>query len=165
MRFSAFMPAIYKLREDTYEDLFDLIALHSSLVDHALVYAINQKLTSKFKRRRKDLDLSEEIKIPVFEWKDDINDRYWTFFPNKGTGRNEVSRNDLFKEEPSYSTIYMLDQYREVDYFIKIEQNSYLGDSRSKHENTVTSLLAISKVVTAYTINIQKLKAKNNLIF
>jgi len=78
------MAAVHKLTEDFYDHSFDLIALHSSLEDHALAYALNLAMKSGFRRRRVDLDISGKITIPIFEWKDDLNDRYWTLFTNKG---------------------------------------------------------------------------------
>ncbi|WP_373518785.1 IPExxxVDY family protein [Pricia sp.] len=159
------MAAVHKLTEDLYEDSFDLIALHSSLEDFALAYALNLTLRSNFKRRRRDLDISGGITIPIFEWKDDLNDRYWTFFTNKGISQEIMAKNGLFKEEPSYRNHHLLLEYREVDYFLKIEQDGSDRYRRAENEKTIAKLLTISKVVTAYTVETQKLKSKNNLIF
>ncbi len=159
------MAAVHKLTEDLYEDSFDLIALHSSLEDFALGYALNLTLKSNFKRRRKDLDISDRTKIPIFEWKDDLNDRYWTFFSNKGVTQDIVAKSGLFQEELSYRNHHILSEYREVDYFLKIEQDGSNSSRQAENENTIAKLLTISKVVTAYTMETQKLKSKNNLIF
>lgn len=165
--FAVFTPmaAVHKLTEDLYEDSFDLIALHSSLEDFALAYALNLALKSNFKRRLRDLDISGRIAIPIFEWKDDLNDRYLTLFTNKGVGQDMVAKNGLFKEEPSYRNHHILLEYREVDYFLKIEQDGSDSYLQAENENTVAKLLTISKVITAYTVKTQKLKSKNNLIF
>lgn len=159
------MAAVHKLTEDFYEDSFDLIALHSSLEDYALAYALNHTLKSNFKRRRRDLDISDQIAIPIFEWKDDLNDRYWTLFTNKGVGQEMRVENGLFKEEPSYRNHHLLVEYREVDYFLKIEQDGSDSYRQVENENTITALLTIPKVITAYAVETQKLKSKNNLIF
>ena len=71
------MVSVHKISTDFYEDSFDLIAIHSSLEGYALAYALNLRLKSDFRRCKKDLDISAQIKIPIFEWKDDINDRYF----------------------------------------------------------------------------------------
>ncbi len=159
------MAAVHKLTEDLYEDSFDLIALHSSLEDYALAYALNLTLKSNFKRRRGDLDISGQITIPIFEWKDDLNDRYWTFFTNKRVGQDIAAKNGLFKEEPSFRNHHLIAEYREVDYFLKIEQDDSDSYRQAENENTIAKLLTISKVITAYTVETQKLKSKNNLIF
>ncbi len=159
------MAAVHKLTEDLYEDSFNLIALHSSLEDFALGYALNLALKSNFKRRQRDLDISGRTKIPIFEWKDDLNDRYWTFFTNKGVTLDIVAKNGLFMEEPSYRYYHILSEYREVDYFLKIEQDGSDSYRQTENENTIAKLLTIPKVITAYIVETQKLKSKNNLIF
>ncbi len=165
--FAVFTPmaAVHRLTEDLYEDSFDLIALHTSLEGYALGYALNLVLKSNFKRRRRDLDISDRVTIPIFEWKDDLHDRYWTFFTNKGVSRDIVVENGLFREEPSYRNHHMLLEYREVDYFLKIEQDGSDSFRQAENEKITTRLLTISKVITAYTVETQKLKSKNNLIF
>lgn len=159
------MVAIHKISVDFYEDSFDLIAVHSSLEDYAMAYALNLCLKSDFKRCQKDLDISAQITIPVFEWKDDLNDRYWTFFANNGLKEDTLVRTDLFKNEPSYTTFNMVPEYRDVDYFIKIEQDDSDGYRNGEMENLIKSLLTVPKIITAYTIETNKLKSKNNLIF
>lgn len=159
------MVAIHKISTEFYEDSFDLIALHSSLEDYAMAYALNLCLKSDFKRRQKDLDISAHITIPIFEWKDDINDRYWALFTNNGLKEDTSVRSDLFKNETSYSTFNIVPEYRDVDYFIKIEQDDSDSYWNGEIENLIKELLAIPKIVTAYTIETDKLKSKNNLIF
>ncbi len=74
--------AVHKITADFYEDSYALIALHSSMEDYAMVYALNLFLKSNFKRSSEDLDISEHISFPIFEWKDDANDRFWTLITN-----------------------------------------------------------------------------------
>ncbi|PKA98196.1 hypothetical protein B0O79_1879 [Flavobacteriaceae bacterium MAR_2009_75] len=154
------MVAIHKISTDFYEDSFDLIALHSSLEDYAMAYALNLCLKSNFRRRRKDLDLSANVAVPIFEWQDDFNDRYWTFFPNNTIREDTSSRSDLFRNEPAFSTFTVVSEYRDVDYFIKIEQ-----DDHDNTEELLKMLLAVPRIVTAYHIDTDKLKSKNNLIY
>ena len=78
------MVAVHRLSADIYEADFDLIALHSQLKDYALAYALNLYLKTGFQRRRKDLEISNHFTLPIFEWKDDIKERYWTFFASGG---------------------------------------------------------------------------------
>jgi len=59
----------------------------------------------------------------------------------------------------------LITEYREVDYFLKIEQDGSDSERQAENENIISKLLAISKVITAYTVETQKLKSKNNLIF
>ncbi len=154
------MVAVHKITGDFYEDTFRLIALHSSLEDYAMGYAINQCLKSNFKRAQTDLDLSEQGFFPYFEWKDEINDRFWTLIVNCSINEVRYKGIDLFKDEPSYTSYYLVPEYKEADYFLKIE-----ADETLKTQTIIKSLFEIPKVMTAYELQVDKLKSKNNLIF
>ena len=154
------MAAVHKIIGDFYEDSFTLIALHSSLEDYAMVYAINMYLKSSFKRTSKDLEISEHLSFPLFEWQDEQNDRYWTLMTNTSTIKENLVREDLFQNEPSFTKHHLVPEYKEVDYFIKIEHDDDLIDT-----SLVKTLLTIPKMITAYAVDADKLKSKNNLIF
>ncbi|MGS0525865.1 IPExxxVDY family protein [Zobellia nedashkovskayae] len=154
------MVAVHKITNDFYEDSFDLVALHSSLEDYSIAYALNLHLKSSFKRSNEDLDLSGHITVPIFEWKDDINDRYWTLFTNNGLVEDTANQKGLFKDEPSFTAFHMVPEHRDVDYFLKIEQDGFINI-----ENLVRTLQNIPNIITAYAIETDKLKSKNNLIF
>ncbi|NKI26535.1 hypothetical protein SAMN04487911_10499 [Arenibacter nanhaiticus] len=154
------MAAIYKISEDFYEDTFTLIALHSSLEDYALVYALNRCLKSNLKRTKFDLEIAKSGYFPIFEWRDQVNDRYYTLISNIGIKEQELVMGDLFQSQPSYSTPVLIPEYREVDYFFKVEH-----DEPDAEEVIFKSVLSIPRVITAYSLDANKLKSKNNLIF
>ncbi|WP_411029186.1 IPExxxVDY family protein [Spongiimicrobium sp. 3-5] len=154
------MAVVHKISKDFYDDSFKLIALHSSLEDYAAAYAINKYLKSSLQRPRMDLDISENVSFPFFEWKDLINDKYWTLITNTSMGESDLDQNGLFRDETSYTVHYLVSEYKEVDYFLKIEQ-----DDLDVTEDLVKSLLAIPEMITAYTIETNTLKSKQNLIF
>lgn len=150
----------HKISDDFYGELYTFIALRSNLEDHSLVFAINGYLKSNFIRSRKDLELSGNFSLPVFEWKDLINDRYWTLIPNKCQKIELLGDGGLFGEEPSYTTLYVVPEHKEVDYILKLEQ-----EDNDLEEELVKKLFKIPKIVTAYILDPSKLKHKNNLIF
>lgn len=152
--------AVHKITDDFYKDSFTLVALHSSMEDFAIVYTINSCLKSKFQRSSEDLDLSEQVSFPIFEWKDDSTESYWTLISNKSQSQEKSAGNDLFENEPSFSKQYLLPEYKEVDYLLKIEH-----DDLTLEEDTLKQLLTISNIITAYILNADHLKSKNNLIF
>ncbi len=154
------MVALHKMSLDFYEDSFVLIALHCSLEDHSLAYLINSHLKCSFKRRKQNLIFSETISLPVFEWKDTVNDRYWTMIQNHIQLEERSNNVGFFKDTPSLTTTYLLPEYKNVDYFLKLEQEDLESEPM-----ILKSLLAIPKIVTAYTIKTNTLKYKNNLIF
>ena len=152
--------AIHKITDDFYEDSFTLVALHSSMEDYAMVYALNLCLKSSFKRAAKDLDLSEDISFPIFEWRDERNDSYWTLITNNSIQEESLVGSDLFANEPSYTKHHLVPEYRDADYLLKIEH-----DDDSLEEHTVRQLQAVPKIITAYVLDLDHLKSKNNLIF
>ena len=154
------MMAIHKITDDFYEDSFTLLALQSSMEDYAIVYALNLCLKSNFKRASKDLDLSEDISFPIFEWRDEQNDSYWTLITNTSIQEESLVGSDLFANEPSYTKNHLVPEYKDADYLLKIEH-----DDDSIEERTVKQLQTIPKIITAYILEVDNLKSKNNLIF
>ena len=98
--------------------------------------------------------------FPVFEWKDKINDRYWTLIINNNVREEHLNRQDLFQNEISHTVGHLIPEYKELDYFLKVEQ----GDECLEYDITKT-LLTIPNIVTAYIVNTEQLKSKHNLIF
>ena len=154
------MTAIHRISDDFYEDSFALIAVHSSLEDYAIAYVLNQCLKSKLSRSRNDLDISENRSFPIFEWKDVVNDAYWTLIINTSIKKDQTNEASLFRDEVSYTRHHLVPEYKDVDYFLKIEQ-----DEITFEQDIVKSILTIPQIVTAYMVETNKLKSKNNLIF
>jgi len=154
------MVATHKMSLDFYEDSFALIALHCSLEDFTLAYTINKHLKCNFKRRKQNLVFSDALSLPIFEWKDSINNRYWTLVPNSGKAQQNNVDNGFFTDTPSFTKKHLIPEYKNVDYFIKLEQ-----EDLESEDDVLKSILAIPKIITAYTLNTDTLKSKNNLIF
>jgi hypothetical protein len=154
------MAAIHKISEDFYEETFTLIALHSSIEDFMLVYALNSCLKTNLKRSVSDLDLSQGGSFPIFDWRDEVNDRYYTFVSNNDVKEEVLSVANLFQDQPTLTKYHLVPEYRDVDYFLKIEH-----DELDVEENILKSVLTIPKIITAYLVDASKLKSKNNLIF
>ena len=150
----------YRLSEDLYVGDFVLVALHSSLDDHALVYALNRYLSLRLKRTVEDLELQGTGSFPIFEWKDHINDRNWTLIANYNQQEEELNRPDLFQNEISHTVHHVIPENKEVDFFLKIEQGE-----ESLEDDVIRIILTIPNIVTAYIVEIEKLKSKHNLIF
>lgn len=157
--FCAYMAAVHKILTDFYEDSFSLLALHSSLDDYAVVYALNLCLKSNFKRTAKDLELFDKVSFPIFEWKDVKKDRFLTLITNKGTKEQTNVLGNLFENQPSFARFQVVPEYKDADYLLKIEHDDNL------EENLIRSLMAIPKIVTVYAIEIENIKSRTNLIF
>lgn len=154
------MATTHRILDDLLEESFSLFAIHSTLEDYAVVYALNQYLKARFQRLRTDLDIDRGISFPIFEWRDVINDRCWTLISNYCRKAEAGKTNELFINEPSFTTYHLIPEYRDVDYFLKME-----GEPEEDVDTILKSLTRIPKLITAYAIDTNKLKSKKNLIF
>lgn len=154
------MVATHKMSLDFYEDSFALIAVHCSLEDFTLAYTINKYLKCSFKRRKQNLVFSNTLSLPVFEWKDTMNDRYWTLMPNSGHAEEANDNSGFFADVTSLTKKHLIPEYKNVDYFIKLEQ-----EDLESEDDILKSIISIPKIITAYTVDADALKSKNNLIF
>jgi len=152
--------AVHKIIDDFYEDSFTLLAIHSSMEDYAIVYALNLCLKGNFKRSAEDLDISDHISFPIFEWKDKANENYWTLITNNSLQEDNLVRSDLFENEPSFTKHHLVPEHKEADFLLKIEH-----DTSNLEKDTVKQLLAVPRIITAYVLDVDQLKSKNNLIF
>ncbi|RRQ50172.1 IPExxxVDY family protein [Maribacter algicola] len=155
------MSAVYKIKDDYFDDSFLLVALHSSLEDYAIAYGLNSVLRAKFKRSRADFDLSDSRCFPYYEWEDEYNYRYWVLVSNHSSKQELVNNNDLFQYETTYSRPRLIPELKEVDYFLKIEEDEETMDA----DTIIKTLLGNPKIMAAYEVDVNKLKSRNNLIF
>lgn len=156
------MSAVYRIKDNFYDDSFLLVALHSTLEDYAVAYGLNRVLKAKFKRNQTDFDLSENRSFPYYSWEDNLNYRYWVLVANHSTKKEQIANNnDLFQNESTYSTPKLIPELKEVDYFLKIEDDDETMDG----EEIVRKLTGMPKIMASYEVDINKLKSRNNLIF
>ncbi|MEW5676675.1 IPExxxVDY family protein [Flavobacterium enshiense] len=160
--------AIIKLQIDDFISVdYELIAIHSSLEDYRLAYCINQKLGVSFEKSEKDIG----IQIPEgkshftrFIFDDEEHELYWNLIPNKTKIITRQTQSPSLFEQTELdiaTNIYLLPEMKKVDYLIKIEQVDDFFDA----DKLVDELLSIKQITTAYKIELNKLKSKNNLIF
>ena len=157
--------AIHKLVIDDFEedDSFVLIAIHCSIEDYRLAYILNENLNLKLQRKTSDLDFAT-ASYSIYEWKD-INELVtWNLVSNSCKVEEVLSGNStsLFNNQNQVITTYnLVPEYKAANYFLKI---SYETDFLTEKE-IVNTILSIPQIVTAYTIQLEKLKSKTNLIF
>ncbi|NNE03087.1 MAG: IPExxxVDY family protein [Eudoraea sp.] len=150
----------HKINTDFYDDTFSLVAIHSSLEDHSMVFMLNNFLKTGFKRKRKDLILTEAISFPIYDWEDSTHDRYWTCMVNSCEIEESYNANDLFGSEVGISKHHLIPEYKEADFFLKIEQ-----DGTFYEEEVIRQVSSIPQVITAYSINSKELNSIENIIY
>ncbi len=161
--------AIHKLDFDVFDEIdYQLIAIHTSIEDYRLAYFINQKLQINLSKSK------NEIQIKVKEGKTNFSRFYyhnmekeisWNLIQNK----NEVIQQKKDNNQNLFSNltlevltkVYLLPEYKKVDYFLKIEnleESIYINKIQTK-------LNEIDTISAVYTVELNKIKSKNNLIF
>ncbi len=156
----------YKLvLDDDISYDFILIAVHCSLEPYYLAFLLNKHLKIKLKRTRKDVHLKYsglEAGFALFEYNDDY--RYVTYQLIQNRTRVSIERpedNGLFGFENNTTTSHMfMQELPRVDYMLRVIDD---GSAFAKAK-TITTLNQISQIVTAYSVDVSSLKAKENLI-
>ncbi|NAY91806.1 IPExxxVDY family protein [Muricauda sp. JGD-17] len=150
----------HKISADFYDDEFKLIAIHSGLADYAITYAINDDCGLRLKRMTNDLQIGANTSFSMFDWEDKYSDTYWTLISNKCEMEEVISSEGLFTSSTSVKKNYLIEERKEVDYFLKVDAvDEYILYQQVKKINK------IANVVTAYPVEIRSLKSKRNLIF
>jgi len=145
---------------------FLLLAIHSSLEEYKLAFLINKHLNLQFKRKKKDLDFfhkSGTIGYPIYEYFDATKDDTFFLLSNvcKTITEKTVSAGGLFDSEYEEKTHYLVQEFKQADFLIKI-----LTEESSLYEKEfISKLLKIPGIITVYTIDPNKLKSKHNLNF
>jgi hypothetical protein len=150
------MAATHKLILDDFsEDNFELIAVHTTLDLYRIAYFINKTLKLRLHYK---LNLDS---FDVFEYEDINTQEIWSLVANKGevlVKKNKTDTINFGGKRTSLKT-YLIPEYKNVDCFLKVEnctQNS---------KNILSKIGKITQVITAFSIDANQLKSKNNLIF
>lgn len=160
--------AIKKLVLDDFfeEEQFALIGIHCTIEDYRLAYLLNQALGTNFSRKLRDIDNDNlETTYSIFEWEDKTQLTTWNLVSNSckvESNQTKGSLDSLFSSTQIRTTMHhLVPEYKKVNYLLKI--NSKLNGNREKL--ILKNILNIHHVVTAYSIDADQLKSKDNLIF
>ncbi|MBT8187341.1 MAG: IPExxxVDY family protein [Croceitalea sp.] len=153
------MVTTHKISAELYDNTYKLIALHSGLTSYTMAYNINKVVNIKLKRCFEDLDVAQ-IDFPIYEWRDEVTETTWTLLGNTIKIEEQSESYGLFQDKTNIRTHHLIEERKEVDYFLKIET-----EEESVLSQTVQLLKSIPQIVTAYSIESEALKSKRNLIF
>lgn len=159
--------AVKKLILDDFIDDVDytLIAVHCSIEGYRLAYFLNKKLGLNLKRKREDIDLNTLAKYPIFEWEDIKQQVTWHLVSNVCRIEEVIQpqENTLFHSQATrQNTFYLIPEYKRVNYFLKINDDGLLSKNSKK---TLSNIQEIPHIITAYNVDVDTIKSKNNLIF
>tara|TARA_R110002072_G_scaffold44468_1_gene124413 strand:- start:22 stop:507 length:486 start_codon:yes stop_codon:yes gene_type:complete len=159
--------AVHKLiLDDVFDEvLYTLIALHCSVEDYRLAYLLNKYLGITLTRKPSDLDYNKgKSTYSIFEWKDDKQLTTWSLVSNvcKTESYQQINYESLFNNhEKITKTTNLIPEHKRVNFFLKIDNQ--LNFSKEKY--ILNSILKIPQIATAYSIDANQLKSKDNLIF
>jgi hypothetical protein len=158
--------ALHKLLvDDFYDASFALLAIHSRLEDYRLAYLLNKHLHLNLKRKSQDLDYNYfAASYAIYEWEDAPNMTTWNMVSNICKREEDAlqSSGSLFTtNERVLKTYHLLPEFKKVDYFIKISND----DLHFDEETIVQHIKSIPQIITTYTVDVESIKSKDNLIF
>lgn len=161
--------AVHKLHIEEYDEIdYQLIAIHTSLEDFRLAYFINQNLPITLKKSNFDVHICNkdgETQFTRFVYEDEKTSVSWDLIQNRNDIMLSPKRinQGLFAESKSkFSTkIYLLPEFKTVDYFLKIENDAVDIDI----SKITRQIKKIERISTVYSVDVEKIKSKNNLIF
>ena len=160
---------LIKLLLDEFDEVdYELIAIHSSLEDYRMAFFINQNLPIILSKSKEEIIVkvnTEEVLFSKFIYDDLSNDLIWTLIQNK----NEIITKEKTKNQTLFldteveieTKVFLLPELKKVDYFLKIEN----VQSKLEVKKTISKLLNIDQISTAYKVDVNNIKSKNNLIF
>lgn len=156
----------HKLLLDDVEEDYHLLAIHSTLEEYKIAYFLNKQLDLNLRRARCDVDFNHgdvQALYPLYVFKDPAKYLSIYLIKNKFKGANKkvVSAGSLFTEEEFSSQITLLiPEYKEVDYFLKIEADL----ENQEIERFLSQIALIPNIITTFAVDANQLKSKNNLI-
>ena len=161
--------ATHKLDLGDFDDIdYYLIAIHTSLEDYRLAYFINQQLPINLSKSKDEIQINikeGETNFSRFYYYDNENAVSWNLIQNK----NEVLQKKIETTQNLFSNVsmeistkvYLLPEFKKADYFLKIE-NTEETMTASKIKTLLNKIESISAI---YSVDMNKIKSKNNLIF
>jgi len=158
--------AVHKLLVDDFEDAnYALLAIHCDVEDYRLAYFLNQNLAIQLARKKEDLDFTTSTaSFSVFEWNDNSLKTAWHLIKNNCLVENDTPiSTGLFAESKDHEWIVhsLISDHASVDYFLKINN----GGGIINEKEILNTIQNISKVSTAYSVDVLQLKSKEHLIF
>lgn len=161
--------ATHKLDLGDFDEIdYYLIAIHTSLEDYRIAYYINQQLPINLSKSKDEVHISVkegETKFSRFYYYDNENAVSWNLIQNKSEvlqQKQDLAQNLFSNVSMEIATkVYLLPEFKKADFFLKIENTQDCMDAVKikKYLNEIES------VSTVYSVDTNKIKSKNNLIF
>ncbi len=156
----------YKLLlDDDFGYDFLLIAIHTSLEAYHIAFLLNKNLGLQLARMPQDLVLTKEeykVDFSLYEYENPRDYVNYHLFNNRAqTELKDVEQGLFFNENGVVVSDLLVSDLPQVDFFLKINDE---GNAFAKAK-ILKQINSIPQIVTAYNVDINQLKTKQNLIF
>lgn len=157
---------IHKLNIQDFNEIdYSLIAVHTTLEDYHLAFLINSQLKISLKKDKEEIisnSDSVEAAFTKFSFEDEKCGLLWSLIQNQKWIETKQPQDGFFVfEEPQKKKVFLLPEFKNVDYFLKIEEM----ETDDQAVTISTKIQQIDKVTAAFIIDTERIKSKNNLIF
>lgn len=147
------------------ESVFTLIAIHCTIEDYRLAYLLNKFLGINLVRKKTDLDFNQgKSSYSIYNWEDKKRLITWNLISNICKTNDYIQTNSglLFETTQSITKTYnFLPELKNVNYLLKIDDEFHIN----KEKHIINVMLSIPQIATAYIIDQNQIKSKDNLIF
>ena len=147
-----------KLNHLEIEEDFKLIGIHSQLEAYKLAFNLNKllKISLKVFDYKIKIDKTEFV-FEMFKHLSEIYNTKIYLFSNKSFGNIKPMELNLF--ENIDSKIYLIDEKKNIDFFLKIEGGNF------NYNSLIGKINEVPLVQACYLVNLKNQKSKYNLIF
>lgn len=161
--------AVLKLELDEFDAIdYNLIAIHSSVEDYRMAFLLNQHLPIILHKNKNPFSLAVKdnvVAFDYFQFEDQATDVNWMLIPNKNeyvVRKKSTGQNLFLDTQVEIATrVYLLPEFKKVDYFLKIEHQNQFDVSAE----VLDKINEIPHISAVYSVDSAKIKSKNNLIF
>ena len=158
--------ALHKLLVDDFrEDIYSLMAIHCTIEDYRVAFLLNQYLNINLVRKVQDLDFKYiAASYSIYEWEDKNQLITWNLVSNvcKKEEDSLTSTGSLFKSPNKIiRTHNLIPEYKKVNYLLKIYNDGNFINEKS----IIHKIQEIPQIAAVYSIDVARLKSKDNLIF
>ena len=147
-----------KLNHLEIEEDFKLIGIHSQLEAYKLAFNLNKllKISLKVFDYKIKIDKTEFV-FEMFKHLSEIYNTKIYLFSNKSFGNIKPIEINLF--ENIDSKLYLIDEKKNIDFFLKIEGGNF------NYNSLISKINKAPLVQACYLVNLKSQKSKYNLIF
>ncbi len=150
--------ALRKLKHIEIEDDFKLIGIHCQLEGYKLAFNLNKFVRISLENFDYKIIIDNvECAFEMFKHKSETYNTKIYLFSNKSFGNIQPYEPNLF--DNINSNVYLIDEKRNIDFFLKIEGGSF------NYTSLMNKIHEIPMVQSCYLVNLKSQKSKYNLIF